>query len=202
MIEHIQGVVVSRTPTSAVIEANGIGYLLAISLNSYNLITEGQQAKLLVHEVIREDAHDLYGFVEETERHLFRLLITVKGIGPNIARLMLSSFSPIELSRMIAEGDEIRLKSIKGIGTRTAQQVIVELKSKVENDMAEYLQGTKNRRTMVHSPENSELAEEALKAFVALGYTMSASKKVIVKLLEESPGITLNDLIRQGLQYL
>ncbi|MDN4754262.1 Holliday junction branch migration protein RuvA [Porphyromonadaceae bacterium W3.11] len=202
MIEYIRGIVTSRTPASAVIEANGVGYLLSISLNSYNLIREGEEVTLLVHEVIREDMHELYGFAEESERRLFRLLITVKGIGPASGRLMISSFPPKELSRMIAEGDELGLKSIKGVGTRTAQQIIVELKSKVESEMSEYLVGIDSKETAAASAEKKEMASEAEKAFIALGYTPAASRKVITKLLKESPTLSLNDLIRQGLRLL
>lgn len=202
MIEYIRGIVASRTPASAVIEANGVGYLLSISLNSYNLIREGEEATLLVHEVIREDMHELYGFAEESERRLFRLLITVKGIGPASGRLMISSFPPKELSRMIAEGDELGLKSIKGVGTRTAQQIIVELKSKVESEMSEYLVGIDTKETAAATAEKKEMAIEAEKAFIALGYTPAASRKVITKLLKESPTLSLNDLIRQGLRLL
>lgn len=202
MIEHIRGTIISRTPASAVIEANGVGYLLAISLNTYGKIREGESALLLVHEVIREDTHDLYGFAEESERRLFRLLITVKGIGPASGRLMLSSFTPKELSRMIAQGDEAGLKTIKGVGTRTAQQIIVELKNKIESEMAEYLVGIDPQGLAIASAEKKEMVDEAEKAFVALGYTPSASRKVIAKLLKESPNISLSDLIRQGLRLL
>lgn len=202
MLEYIRGEVTSRTATSAVIDCHGVGYLLAISLNTYGLISEGKEAKLLVHEVIREDTYDLYGFAEESERRLFRLLITVKGIGPASARLMLSSFTPKDLSRMIAEGDEVGLKTIKGVGTRTAQQIIVELRKKIETEMAEYLVGIDPEAVAVATAEKKEMADEAEKAFVALGYTPAASRKVIAKLLKETPDISLNDLIRQGLRLL
>lgn len=201
MIEYIRGIVTERTPASAVLEANGLGYLLAISLNTYNQIQEGKEAKLFVHEVLREDTHDLYGFGEEAERRLFRLLITVQGIGPATARLMLSTYTPTELTRLIMEGNEMGLKAIKGIGVRTAQRLIVELKDKIEGTMAEIALGI-DPQALSTSQEHLELYEEAEKAFIALGYNASAARKVVLKLAKEHPDISINDMIRKGLQML
>lgn len=201
MIEYIKGTVAERTPASAVIEANGVGYLLAISLNTYNQIQKDKAAQLYVHEVLREDTHDLYGFAEESERRLFRLLITVQGVGPATARLMLSTYTPAELTRLIMESNEVGLKAIKGIGVRTAQRLIVELKDKIEGVMAEYSLGIDPKETQ-SSQSHLELYEEAEKAFIALGYNASAARKVVLKLAKEHPNISINDMIRKGLQML
>lgn len=201
MIEYIRGLVVERTPTSAVLEVSGIGYLLSISLNTYNQLKVGEEAKLMVHEVLREDTHDLFGFSEEPERRLFRLLITVNGIGPAIARLALSSFTPVELTRLIREGNEAGLKGIKGVGARMAQRMIVELKDKIEEVMETYVAGgssIKSGDTFEYRPTY----EEAEKAFVALGYPATAAKKVVAKLAKADPDMSINDMIRKGLQLL
>lgn len=202
MIEYLRGKVVERTPTATVVEVSGgVGYLLSISLNTYNAIREGEEAKLLVHEVLREDTHDLYGFCEETERRLFRLLITVNGVGPATARLALSSFSPGDLTRLIREGNETGLKAIKGVGSRTAQRIIVELKDKIESEMGSYAVGV-DGLGVVPSSAHMAMYEEAEKAFVALGYTATAAKKVVAKLAKSDPDISINDMIRKGLQML
>lgn len=201
MIEYIRGRVVERTPTSAVLEAGGIGYSLSITLNTYNELKVGEEAKLMVHEVLREDTHDLFGFAEEPERRLFRLLITVNGIGPATARLALSSFTPSELTRLISEGNEAGLKSIKGVGVRTAQRIIVELKDKIEEVMEEYVVGATTASTGTSQIHKSTY-EEAEKAFVALGYPASAAKKVVAKLAKSHPDMSINDMIKKGLQLL
>ena len=202
MIEYLRGKVVERTPTAAVIEVGGgVGYLLAISLNTYNKIREGEEAKLLVHEVLREDTHDLYGFCEEAERKLFRLLITVNGVGPATARLALSSFTPSELTRLIKEGNEVGLKSIKGVGIRTAQRIIVELKDKIEAEMGTYNIGIDSSKDPL-ATEHLAMYEEAEKAFIALGYPAAAARKVVAKLAKADPNMSINDMIRKGLQML
>lgn len=201
MIEYIRGRVVERTPTSAVLEVGGIGYLLSISLNTYNQLKVGEEAKLMVHEVLREDTHDLFGFAEEPERRLFRLLITVNGIGPAMSRLALSSFTSSELTRLIREGNETGLKGIKGVGARMAQRMIVELKDKIEDVMGAYVvSGTAVEPGV--SPEHRSTYEEAEKAFVALGYPAAAAKKVVAKLAKSDPDMSINDMIRKGLQLL
>lgn len=202
MIEYLRGKVVERTPTAAVIEvAGGVGYLLSISLNTYNKIREGEEAKLLVHEVLREDTYDLYGFCEEAERKLFRLLVTVNGIGPATARLALSSFAPGELTRLIKEGNEAGLKAIKGVGVRTAQRIIVELKDKIEAEMGTFNIGIDSSKDPL-ATEHLAMYEEAEKAFVALGYPAAAARKVVAKLAKADPNMGINDMIRKGLQML
>lgn len=202
MIDYIRGIVAAKEPTSATIETNGVGYLLAISLNTFEKISIGKETKLLVHEVLREDTHDLYGFAEESERRLFRLLITVKGIGPASARLMLSSFPPQELASMIASGDEVGLKTVKGIGTRTAQQIIVELRSKIETALADQSIAIETLGSGLKATTINTHAEEAVRAFVTLGYTAPAAKKVIAKLLKAEPTLEVDELIRKGLRII
>ena len=131
MIEHIQGKIDRLTPTDVVIDINGLGYIIAISLSTFSKIEKLTDTRLLVHEVIREDTHDLFGFADEQERTLFRLLIGVSGVGPNTARMILSSLSAQQLEQCITAGDHSRLKAVKGIGLKTAQRIIVDLKDKI-----------------------------------------------------------------------
>lgn len=202
MIEYIKGIVAERTPTAVVLETSGgVGYFLSITLNTYNQLQEKREAKLLVHEVLREDTYDLYGFAEEAERRLFRLLITVNGVGPSTARLALSSYTPKELTQLIKEGNEVGLKAIKGVGVRTAQRIIVELRDKIEAEMAPV--GIESgAATSSIAQQHLALYEEAEKAFVALGYPLSAARKVVAKLAKSQPDISINDMIRKGLQML
>ncbi len=202
MIEYIRGKVVDRTPTATVLEvAGGVGYFLSITLNTFNQLQEGTEARLMVHEVLREDTHDLYGFADELERRLFRLLITVNGIGPAMARLALSNYTPMELTKLIKEGNEMKLKSIKGVGAKTAQRIIVELKDKIEAEMGTIVLDP----TLPDGPcsdAHSAMYEEAEKAFVALGYPAIAARKVVAKIAKSYPDISINDMIRKGLQML
>ncbi len=132
MIEYIKGTLAELTPTYAVIECNGIGYMICITLPAYSALEGTTQAKLLIHEAIREDAHQLYGFISEQERSLFRSLIGVSGVGTNTARMILSSIPAPELERVIVGGDHTRLKNVKGIGIKTAQRIIVDLRDKIK----------------------------------------------------------------------
>lgn len=204
MIEYIKGEVSDLNPVSVVLEANGVGYLLAISLTTFRKIQESKEKiqKLYVHEVIREDTHDLYGFAGDLERRLFRLLITVSGIGPASGRLMLNTYPPEELARYIAEENETALKAVKGVGAKTAQRVIVELKDKVLSVAGDATVEVSGTATIGKSTELKELQEEAEKAFVALGYPASAARKVVVQLIKEDPDMSINDIIRKGLRML
>lgn len=202
MIEYITGTVAERTPTAVVLETKGgVGYFLAISLNTYNQLQGKAEARLLVHEVLREDTHDLYGFAEEAERRLFRLLITVNGVGPATARLALSSFTPMELTQLIKESNEVGLKAIKGVGIRTAQRIIVELRDKIEAEMGALGIDTQSSLSPT-TQQHLAMYEEAEKAFVALGYPISAARKVVAKLAKSDPDISINNMIRKGLQML
>lgn len=202
MIEYIKGVVVENTPTSAVVESGGIGYFVSISLNTYNLITVGKEVRLFVQVVVdREGNWDLYGFHEISERQLFRLLITVSGVGPSTARLMLSTYTPEELTKHIATENEAAIKAVKGIGTRSAQRIILELKSKVATEMGVYLGDTTQGMTTI-AKETKAQYEEVEKAFVALGYTSVVAHKVVAELVKKDPNMSVNDMIRQGLRML
>lgn len=204
MIEYIKGEVADLNPVSVVLEANGVGYLLAISLTTFRRLQENQSKvqRLFVHEVIREDTYDLYGFADDLERRLFRLLITVSGIGPASGRLMLNTYPPEELARYIAEENEMALRAVKGVGAKTAQRVIVELKDKVLTVTGDIPLDSQESATLNNSAELKALQEEAEKAFVALGYPASAARKVVVQLTKEDPDMSINDIIRKGLRML
>lgn len=200
MIEHIRGNIDELTPTSAVIEAGGVGYLLNISLNTYTALQGKDTAKLFVYEVIREDSHTLFGFISKLERSLFELLISVSGVGGNTARMILSAFSPEELSQIIATEDSRTLKSVKGIGLKTSQRIIVDLKDKIGNIDAISTPVAVNAGT----PDNSKLAEEAISALTMLGFAPAATQKIVYQLLKESEVTppTIENLIKQALKAL
>ena len=190
MIEYIKGGVAELTPATVVVEVNGIGYLLNISLSTYTSLEGAKEAKLLVHEVIREDAITLYGFFSEGERSLFRELIGVSGVGANTARMILSSFQAPELESIIINGDHARLKNVKGIGAKTSQRLIVDLKANIK-PMGD---------TLVLQPVmNSEVFEEALSALVMLGFPRPQSQKVLKKIIDANPTVSVENAIKQAL---
>ena len=199
MIEHIQGKIDRLTPTDVVIDINGLGYILAISLSTFSKIEKLTDTRLLVHEVIREDTHDLFGFADEQERTLFRLLIGVSGVGPNTARMILSSLSAQQLEQCITAGDHSRLKAVKGIGLKTAQRIIVDLKDKIApaGDSAGTSPGAD---PAAGAP--SEAYEEALAALVMLGFTRPASQKVLKKLFDAEPSLRVEAAIKRALTLL
>lgn len=205
MIEYIYGKLFSKNPASVVVEAGGIGYLLNITLNTYNALDRlgAREVRLFVHEVIREDAYELYGFLDQSERQIFRLLIGVSGIGPATGRLILSTFTPKELVSIIAAGDDRSLQGVKGIGTKTAKRAILDLKDKVVSEMADFIDAKDLTRDDKAVPlARRELYEEAEQAFVTLGYTKAMAHKVIAMLVKEDPDMSVNDIIRRGLQML
>jgi Holliday junction DNA helicase RuvA len=193
MYEFIRGKIAQLTPACAVIEANGIGYLIHITLNSYSLLQGKETAQLFLHLSIREDAHVLYGFVSAGERDIFRLLISVSGVGPSTARMMLSSMPANEVRKAICDENVNLLKSIKGIGIKTAQRIIVDLKDKVVADMQseEFI-----------SPVNNTLKIEALAALDVLGFAKKYTDKTVEKLIQANPSITVEELIKQALKVL
>ena len=198
MIEYVKGALMELTPTDAVVEtAGGVAYSLSITLPTYTVLEEALSAhatvKLLCHEVIREDAWLLYGFAEERERALFRLLIGVSGVGASTARIMLSSIPVAELEQVIVAGDTRRLKAVKGIGAKTAERVIVDLKDKVQPS---------DDATLPLATTDSEVFEEALAALVMLGFPKPASQKVLKKLFEAEPAIKVESAIRKALAML
>lgn len=195
MIEYIKGVIAELTPAYAVIDNHGIGYMINISLYSYETLQKQPNGEtiLYIHEAIREDAHILYGFANKLERELFLLLISVSGVGPNTARMILSAIAPDDLGAAIASGNVNMLKAVKGVGAKTAQRIIVDLKDKIKTDTSTLL-------SMM--PANNEVYEEALAALVMLGFTQATSQKVLTKLLATDNHITVEDAIKQALKMM
>lgn len=201
MIEYISGTLAQKAPTQAVVEAAGIGYLLNISVNTYSAISKLAEVKLYVHEIIREDTHDLYGFFTPEERALFRLLIGVSGVGPNTARIILSSLSPSQLKMCILAGDADKLKAVKGIGLKTAQRLIVDLKDKINAAELAALAGEQAAEEFVDAID-SEVRAEALAALVMLGYQKAQAQKALAKVFNATPDATVELAIKRALSLL
>jgi holliday junction DNA helicase RuvA len=196
MINHIEGRLTEKTPTYAVIECGGVGYLLNISLNTYSKIGEYERCKLFAHLAIREDAHTLYGFADESERSLFRHLISVSGVGAGTARMILSSLSPVEIQQAITSGNVPLLKSIKGIGEKSAQRIIVDLKDKLGKE-------TLAQGHTISFHQDNTVKDEALSAMVILGFARNAAEKAIDKIMRAEPeGITVEKLIKLALKNI
>ncbi|MDR3268195.1 MAG: Holliday junction branch migration protein RuvA [Tannerella sp.] len=197
MIEYIKGEIVEFSPTRMIMDCNGIGYEINISLTTFSAYQNRTEGKIYIYEVIREDAYLLYGFATKEERELFLLLISVSGVGPNTARMILSSMPPAELVQTIASGNESGLTMVKGIGSKTAQRVIVDLKNKVKS--AEGLAGA----TAVSG--YTETGDEAISALVMLGFQKAASQKVVQTILRKAPGksdLTVEQIIKTALKML
>ena len=193
MISHLQGRMVEKTPTEVVIDCNGVGYQVNISLHTFGLLPDSEHIKLFTFLQIKEDAHTLFGFVEKAERELFKLLLSVSGVGASTARTMLSSLEPKHIIHSIASGDVGTIQSIKGIGTKTAQRVILDLKDKVLKiyDLEEVSVSGYNTNK-----------EEALSALEVLGFNKKAAEKVVEKIVRENPGVTVETIIKQALKNL
>ena len=198
MIEYIKGEIAEITPALAVIDCNGIGYAINISLNTYSAIQGKTNIKLYIHEAIREDAHVLYGFSTKQERELFLLLISVSGIGGNTARMILSALSPAELCNVISSGNDKLLKSVKGIGLKTAQRIIVDLKDKIASTGMETVSGS----IASLSPANSEIHDEAIAALTMLGFAQAPSQKVVSAILKEDSNFSVENVIKLALKRL
>ncbi len=197
MYEYIKGPITELTPTYAVVENHGIGYMVNISLSSFEALQNCKgEVKLLLHEVIREDAWSFYGFMTTQERDLFRLLIGVSGVGPNTALLILSSIPTQELEVVITSGDHTRLKNVKGIGVKTAQRIIVDLKDKIKpnND-------TLSIQPNVFSAAN-EVYDEALAALTALGFARPQSQKVLKRIFDADPIVKVEVAIKKALSMM
>ena len=202
MIEYIKGELVELSPALAVVEAHGVGYGLNISLNTYSVIQGKQSVKLFVHEAImtggRDDNYTLYGFATKQERSLYRLLITVSGVGANTARMILSSLTPAELCNVIANGDDKMLKTVKGIGLKTAQRIIVDLKDKiVQSGIAEELHVSSQPAT---ANVNNAVKDEAVGALTMLGFSPAPSAKVVVAILTEQPDLPVEQVVKLALK--
>lgn len=200
MIEYVKGQLTDLTPTLAVIECHGVGYGLNISLNTFSALQGKQEAKLYVHESIREDAYTLFGFSTRQERSLFLLLITVSGIGGNTARMILSALTPAELVDVIGSGNDKLLKTVKGIGLKTAQRIIVDLKDKITGIDIEGTTNKPNGQTI--APEHKEIMEEAIAALTMLGFSPAPSQKVVMAILKEEPDATVERVIKLALKRL
>ncbi|MGN1218745.1 MAG: Holliday junction branch migration protein RuvA [Phocaeicola sp.] len=198
MIEYIKGKLDDVTPTMAVVDCNGVGYGVNISLNTFSAIQGKGDVKLYIYEAIREDAYVLYGFATKQERELFLMLITVSGIGGNTARMILSALSPSELCNVISSGNEKLLKMVKGIGLKTAQRIIVELKDKIQNIGVE---STGNVSTPI-SAANNEIYEESVAALTMLGFAQAPSQKVVGQILHEEPDAPVQKVIKIALTRL
>jgi len=193
MYDFVSGKIVQSSPAHVVIENNGLGFFINISLNTFTALKEKTEASLFVHENIREDAYNLFGFFESSERDLFRHLISVSGIGPNTARMMLSSLQPEELRTAILTGNVEYLKGIKGIGLKTAQRIIVELKDKLGKEPADQ---------KLFTLANNTVRDEALSALVMLGFPRAAVLKVVEKILTQEPDCKVELLVKQALKML
>jgi Holliday junction DNA helicase RuvA len=205
MIEYIKGELTDITPTQAVVEAHGVGYGLNISLNTYTAIQGKKEVKLYVHEAIvtggRDDAYTLYGFYNKKERELYRMLITVSGVGANTARMILSATSAAELVNIISTGDEKALKGVKGIGLKTAQRIIVDLRDKMVNSglIADLATAMNAQPTVA---VNSEVHDEAVGALTMLGFSPAPSAKVVSEILKGTPNMPVEQVIKQALKLI
>jgi Holliday junction DNA helicase RuvA len=193
MITQIRGRLVEKSPTGVVIDCNGVGYFIHISLHTFSQLTDNESIKLLTHLQVKEDSHQLYGFATAMEREIFRLLISVSGIGTNTARTMLSSLAPKQVREGIASEDVALIQSVKGIGLKTAQRVIIDLKDKILKiyDIDETL-----------SVSNNTNKDEALSALEVLGFAKKQSERIVVKILSDSPDASVEFLIKEALKNL
>ncbi|MDB4819894.1 Holliday junction branch migration protein RuvA [Flavobacteriaceae bacterium] len=193
MITQIKGRLVEKSPTELVIDCNGLGYLVNISLNTFSLLSDSENILLYTHLQVKEDSHTLFGFYEKTERNLFRKLISVSGIGASTARTMLSSLNPEEIQRAILSENVSTIQSVKGIGLKTAQRVIIELRDKVSG----INEGSDLNSTLANSKR-----EESLSALEVLGYSRKQTSKVVDKLISEISEISVEEIIKNALNKL
>ena len=201
MIEYIKGTLAELTPTEAVVEAAGVGYGLAITLPTYSALVgqEEKEVKLFVSEIIREDTHEVYGFVDKSERQLFELLLTVSGVGAATARMILSAFSAEELRMLIATGNAKAMSKVKGLGPKTAQRIIVDLKDKaIKLDLG----GDPTEIPMLDVEAESGVKAEAVSALTMLGFATAASGKAVDKILKAQPDLKVEAVIREALKML
>ena len=193
MIAHIHGKLVEKTPTHLIIDCGGVGYHINISLHTYSLLPNTDFIKVYTYLQIKEDAHTLFGFIEKSEREIFKLLLSVSGIGASIATTMLSSLDPKQVTNAIASGDVVTIQSVKGIGSKTAQRVILDLKEKVlklyDLDEVSMSQSNTNR-------------DEALSALEVLGFVRKYSEKIVEKIVKEDPEASVESIIKKALKNL
>ncbi len=193
MYEFIRGIIIECNPASVVVEAGGIGYFINISLNTYTKIHTQKEVQVFLHQVVREDAHILYGFADKSERSLFRNLISVNGVGSSTAIMMLSSLSPDEIVSAISTENVVVLKAIKGIGAKTAQRIIIDLKDKL---------GKLHETDQILVSPNNTIRNESLSALVMLGFGKRDAEKIIAQILQEQPESAVESVIKQALKRL
>jgi len=193
MIDYIKGNITQINPTFITLETGGIGYFINISVTTFSKLENKNEVRILIHEVIREDSHQLFGFADPAERDIFRLLISVTGVGANTARMMLSSITPEEIEKAILGSDVNILKSVKGIGLKTAQRIIVDLKDKL---------GKQAGSGEIFAFSDNTSRDEALSALVMLGFARNAVSKVLDKIVREEKGLTVEDMIKRALKNL
>ncbi|GAB1308143.1 Holliday junction branch migration protein RuvA [Urechidicola sp. KH5] len=193
MITHIKGRLVEKNPTYVIVECNGLGYYLHISLNTFSKLLDEEAVFLYTHLAIKEDSHTLYGFADKVEREIFRLLISVSGVGTSIARTMLSSMTSEEIQHAIAGADAVKIQSVKGIGAKTAQKVVIDLKDKIIKTYG---------IDEVSAIQNNTNKEEALSALEVLGFARKQSDKVLERILKQDASLTVEELIKQALKNL
>ena len=200
MIEYLKGELAELTPAMAVIDCHGVGYAANISLNTYSAIQGKESCKLYIYEPIREDAYVLYGFADQQERELFLLLISVSGIGGNTARMILSALTPNELISVISSENANLLKTVKGIGLKTAQRIIVDLKDKIKTDTL--VAATAGNGPTADAAINTEVTDEAVAALTMLGFAQGPSQKVVLAILKEEPTAPVEKVIKLALKRL
>jgi Holliday junction DNA helicase RuvA len=193
MYEFIRGIFIERNPAHIVIEAGGVGYFVNISLNTYSKLNHQKEGLIYIHQAIREDAHVLYGFADKNERDLFRNLISVNGVGANTAIMMLSSLNPDEIAIAVTSENVAVLKAVKGIGIKTAQRIIIDLKDKL---------GKLYETDQIFLSPNNTILNESLSALVMLGFVKRDAEKVVSKILQEQPQTTVEGVIKQALKRL
>ena len=196
MYEYITGALTELSPTYAVVEAAGVGYYINISLQTYSVIEGAENVRLYTHFIVREDAQILYGFASRQERELFRMLISVSGVGGNTARMILSTYSTSELRNIISTGNAVLLKNVKGLGLKTAQKIIVELSGKMVD------LGLEAKAVKTAGDADNEVLNETVAALVMLGFQKGASEKVVKSILKDMPDIQVEDAVRQALRRL
>ena len=196
MYEYISGTLDELSPAYAVVEAHGVGYYLNISLQTFSVIEGAESVKLYTHFVVREDAQILYGFASRQERELFRLLISVSGVGGNTARMILSTYSTSELKNIIATGNAVLLKNVKGLGLKTAQKIIVELSGKMID------LGQEQKRVVTAEIKDNKVYDETIAALVMLGFQKGASDKIVKAILKEQPDVQVEEAVRLALRRL
>lgn len=197
MIEYLRGEIAELTPATAIIECAGVGYETSITLNTYSTLQGKKEAKVFIYEVIREDTHQLFAFHNKEERELFLQLISVSGIGGNTARTILSAFTVTELCEVIMTGNETVLKSVKGIGLKTAQRIIVDLKDKIKN-----ISGTVAENAVTIAIASNETVDSAVSALVMLGFPSSAATKVVQAVVKDDPSASIEQVIKLSLKQL